>query len=176
MPPGPDPRHWSANNCRSASRFRDVMRDVDRRFIADHEIAGLRAQARIAVAIGRVDEMRERNRLADLQNHMVATKNNQPILLKQVAQVKFAAAAKRGDASYNAKPAVILSVQKQPVADTVKLTRDIEAALRNYAANTSGGFLEQSAREYLIRNIGRTSRLADLQNLAVTAKDRKSVV
>ncbi len=69
------------------------------------------------------------NRLADLQNHAVATKNNQPILLKQVAQVKFAAAAKRGDASYNAKPAVILSVQKQPAADTVKLTREIEAAL-----------------------------------------------
>ncbi len=69
------------------------------------------------------------NRLADLQNLAIGAKNNQPILLKQVAQVKLAAAAKRGDASYNAKPAVILSVQKQPAADTVKLTRDIEAAL-----------------------------------------------
>ncbi len=79
------------------------------------------------------------NRLADLQNHMVATKNNQPILLKQVAQVKFAAAAKRGDASYNAKPAVILSVQKQPAADTVKLTRDIEAALADLGKSLPAG-------------------------------------
>ena len=69
------------------------------------------------------------SRLADLQNLAVTAKNNQPILLKQVAQVKFAAAAKRGDAGYNAAPAVILSVQKQPAADTVKLTNAIEAAL-----------------------------------------------
>ncbi len=47
----------------------------------------------------------------------------------------------------------------------------IESSLKNYAANTSGGFLEAAAREYLIRNIGRTSRLADLQNLAVAAKN-----
>ena len=68
-------------------------------------------------------------RLADLQNLAVTAKNNQPILLKQMAQVKLAAAAKRGDAGYNARPAVILSVQKQPAADTVKLTNAIEAAL-----------------------------------------------
>ena len=38
-------------------------------------------------------------------------------------------AMKRGDAGYNGAPAVIVSVQKQPAADTVRLTRDIEAAL-----------------------------------------------
>ena len=69
------------------------------------------------------------SRLTDLQNLAISAKNNQPILLKQVADVRLAAAAKRGDASYNARPAVILSVQKQPAADTVKLTREIEAAL-----------------------------------------------
>ncbi len=78
-------------------------------------------------------------RLADLQNLAIAVKNNQPILLRQVAQVKFAAAAKRGDASYNAKPAVILSVQKQPAADTVKLTRDIEAALADLGRSLPAG-------------------------------------
>jgi HME family heavy-metal exporter len=79
------------------------------------------------------------NRLADLQNLAISAKNNQPILLKQVAQVKLAAAAKRGDASYNAKPAVILSVQKQPAADTVKLTRDIEAALADLGKSLPAG-------------------------------------
>lgn len=78
-------------------------------------------------------------RLADLQNLAVSAKNNQPILLKQVAQVKLAAAAKRGDASYNAKPAVILSVQKQPAADTVKLTRDIETALADLGKSLPAG-------------------------------------
>lgn len=79
------------------------------------------------------------SRLADLQNLAITAKNNQPILLKQMAEVKFAAAVKRGDASYDAKPAVILSVQKQPTADTVKLTRDIEAALADLGKSLPAG-------------------------------------
>ena len=79
------------------------------------------------------------SRLADLQNLAIAAKNNQPILLKQVAQVKFAAGAKRGDASYNAGPAVILSVEKQPTADTVKLTNVIEAALADLGRSLPAG-------------------------------------
>lgn len=69
------------------------------------------------------------SRLEDLQGLAVAVKNGQPILLKQVADVTFAAAIKRGDAGFNGGPAVILSIQKQPDADTVKLTRQIETAL-----------------------------------------------
>jgi CzcA family heavy metal efflux pump len=69
------------------------------------------------------------NRLEDLQGLAVAWKEGRPILLEQVAIVRFAPAFKRGDAGYNGSPAVILSVQKQPAADTVRLTRDIEAAL-----------------------------------------------
>src|SRR5829696_5727807 len=68
--------------------------------------------------------------IEDLGNTVVATRDEQPILLKQVALVDFAARAKRGDAGYNGNPAVIVSVQKQPAADTVGLTRNIEAALK----------------------------------------------
>ena len=42
-------------------------------------------------------------------------------------------------------------------------------ALEGFANNTSGGFMELSGKEYLIRHIGRTSSLEDLQNLAITA-------
>src|SRR5690606_11006825 len=45
----------------------------------------------------------------------------------------------------------------------------LEAALKGFASNTSGGFLELSGREFLIRHLGRTSRLDDLRNLALTA-------
>ena len=69
------------------------------------------------------------NRLDDLQGLAVALRHGSPVLLEQVATVRFAAAQKRGDAGFDAKPAVIVSVQKQPSADTVKLTRNIEAAL-----------------------------------------------
>ena len=46
----------------------------------------------------------------------------------------------------------------------------LEAALKDFGANTSGGFLEAQGREYLIRQIGRTSRIEDLQNLVVSVR------
>ena len=52
----------------------------------------------------------------------------------------------------------------------------LEAALKGFSANTSGGFLELNGREYLIRNIGRTSRLDDLKNLALTASQGQPIL
>jgi heavy-metal exporter, HME family len=69
------------------------------------------------------------NRLEDLRNLVVATRQGHSILLRQVAQVEFAARVKRGDAGFMGNPAVIIGVQKQPTADTVSLTRLIEAQL-----------------------------------------------
>ncbi|MBF9197378.1 efflux RND transporter permease subunit [Microvirga terrestris] len=68
-------------------------------------------------------------RLEDLRNTVVVHKQGQPVFLHQVAQVDFAPRVKRGDAGFQGKPAVIVSVQKQPGADTVGLTGKIEAAL-----------------------------------------------
>jgi len=69
------------------------------------------------------------NRIEDLQGVAVAWKEGRAILLEQVASVRFAPALKRGDAGYNGQPAVIVNVQKQPAADTVKLTAAIDTAL-----------------------------------------------
>ena len=69
-------------------------------------------------------------RLEDLRSLVVTVRSGQPILLGQVAALNYAAKFKRGDAGANGKPAVILSVQKQPGADTVALTRQVEDALR----------------------------------------------
>ena len=82
------------------------------------------------------------NRIDDLKNVVVSMKQGQAILLKQVADVKIAPAFKRGDAGYNGKPAVILSVQKQPTADSVKLTREVEQAIAELSKNMPQG-LEQ---------------------------------
>ncbi|MDP2833336.1 MAG: efflux RND transporter permease subunit [Pseudomonadota bacterium] len=78
-------------------------------------------------------------RLADLRNLTVANRAGQPIALHQVAEVRFAAAVKRGDAGYNGQPAVILSIQKQPDADSVVLTREVAKALDELARNTPKG-------------------------------------
>jgi HME family heavy-metal exporter len=68
-------------------------------------------------------------RVEDLQGVAVAWKEGRPVLLEQVASVRHAPAMKRGDASYGARPAVIVNVQKQPDADTVRVTREVDAAL-----------------------------------------------
>lgn len=67
--------------------------------------------------------------LEDLQRTVVANREGSPVLLNQVAEVQFGAAIKRGDASVNARPAVILTVEKQPGASTVDLTAAVEKAL-----------------------------------------------
>ena len=80
-------------------------------------------------------------RLEDLQQVAVRTggATGQPILLAQVADVRFAPAIRRGDAGLDGQPAVILSVQKQPAADTVRVTRAVEAALAETARGLPAG-------------------------------------
>jgi HME family heavy-metal exporter len=69
--------------------------------------------------------------LDDLRNVVVATIHDRPVYLRQVATVEFAAKFKRGDAGYMGKPAVVISIEKQPNVDTITLTREIEQALRD---------------------------------------------
>ena len=78
-------------------------------------------------------------RLEDLRNVVVMTREGQPILLSQVASVEYGARVKRGDAGVNGAPAVIISVQKQPGADTVKLTGEVEAALAELGRGLPAG-------------------------------------
>ena len=68
--------------------------------------------------------------LDDLKNTVISNRDGLPVLLSQVADVRFGAAVKRGDASINAKPAVILTIEKQPTFNTVTLTEEVEKAIR----------------------------------------------
>ncbi len=82
------------------------------------------------------------NRVEDLRGLAVAWNAGRPVLLEQVASVKYAAAMKRGDGGYGGRPAVVVSVQKQPSADTVRVTRDIEQALVELAPGRPTGLSE----------------------------------
>ena len=82
------------------------------------------------------------SRLDDLKNLALTTKNGQPILLRQIGEVTFAPAIKRGDAGFEGKPAVILGIQKQPTADTIALTRTIESALADMKKSLPAGMDE----------------------------------
>ncbi len=52
----------------------------------------------------------------------------------------------------------------------------VERALAQFGTNAGGGFTDLYAREYLIRNIGRTTSLDDLRNIAVTTVNGRPVL
>ena len=82
------------------------------------------------------------HRVEDLAGIAVAWKDQRPVLLEQVASVAFAPGLKRGDAGYNGLPAVVVSVQKQPGADTVELTAAITLALAELKPSLPKGMAE----------------------------------
>ncbi|HUG90735.1 MAG TPA: efflux RND transporter permease subunit [Planctomycetaceae bacterium] len=57
-----------------------------------------------------------------------------PITIAQVADVRYGGPVKRGEGSIGGEPAVILSVQKQPGADTLDLTERVERTLAEIQA------------------------------------------
>ncbi len=64
-----------------------------------------------------------------LGNSYIKSANGRPIKIKDLAEVKIGGAIKMGYAAENATPAVIISVSKQPNANTLDLTRRIEENL-----------------------------------------------
>lgn len=77
--------------------------------------------------------------IEDIENTVVGHHFGKPVLLKEIAEVKIDSAIKRGDSSYNGKPSVVLVIQKQPGTDTVKITKDIEAAIESIKSSLPKG-------------------------------------
>jgi CzcA family heavy metal efflux pump len=65
----------------------------------------------------------------DLANSVIRVRDGAPILIKNVAEVKIGAALKRGEGSFKAQPAVVATIQKQPNANTLVVTQQIETTL-----------------------------------------------
>jgi len=73
--------------------------------------------------VGRIES------LEDLQQSAIDSRHGAPVRIADVANVKIGAAIKRGDGSFNGKKAVIVMVNRQPVADTPTVTKAVEAAM-----------------------------------------------
>jgi CzcA family heavy metal efflux pump len=69
--------------------------------------------------------------LADLSGTVVKSLADRPVLLSDVARVEYGVQPMRGDASINGSSGVILSIDKSPGFDTLKLTAAIEKALED---------------------------------------------
>jgi CzcA family heavy metal efflux pump len=75
----------------------------------------------------------------DLAAAVVRMVDGVPITVADLASVRVGAEPKRGIASYNARPAVILSVQKQPGANTLDLMERVDAVLTDLERTLPAG-------------------------------------
>ncbi len=67
--------------------------------------------------------------LEELGNSYIKSIHKKPVRIRDVAEVIVGSGIKMGHASQNAKPAVIISVSKQPNTNTLELTESIEENL-----------------------------------------------
>jgi HME family heavy-metal exporter len=76
-------------------------------------------------SIGRIQNM------DDLKSAVVKATDTRSVVLSDVATIREGAQAKRGDSSVDGHAAVVLTVAKQPQADTRRLTEAVSAALED---------------------------------------------
>jgi CzcA family heavy metal efflux pump len=101
----------------------------------------------------------------DLEAAVVRVTDGVPLIVGDLATVSVGSQPQRGTAAYNTKPAVILSVQKQPGANTLLLMREIETVLDALGPSLPAGvviekenFRQSDFIEAAIHNISRALR------------------
>lgn len=82
--------------------------------------------------------------IEDIQNSAVGMHLGKPVYVKDVAEVKLGAKFKRGEGSINGKHSVIMTIQKQPGASTIELTRKIDEMLLDLKKTLPKGIEIQS--------------------------------
>lgn len=65
----------------------------------------------------------------DIKQTLVGLHFGKPIRVDDIAEVKEAPRLKRGDGSFNGNPSVVITIQKQPGADTIQITESVEKAI-----------------------------------------------
>lgn len=89
-----------------------------------------------------------------------------PIFIRDVAQVRIGPGLKRSAASHDAKPAIILGIQKQPGANTLALTRNLDAVLNDIQSSLPEGMV-------IDKNVFRAADFIEraLANLSLALRD-----
>jgi CzcA family heavy metal efflux pump len=77
--------------------------------------------------------------LDDIGATVVTARGGVPTLIRDLGEVKIGEAQKRGEGSAMGKPAVLLGIQKQPGANTLELTKLLDAALADITAKLPAG-------------------------------------
>ena len=84
------------------------------------------------------------NNLDAIGNSVVKIHNGQPVSINDVAEVKIGSAPKIGAGYLNSKPAIMMTVLKQPNTNTVILTEKIDLAISRSEEITSSRYINQN--------------------------------
>src|SRR5215813_6061076 len=98
-----------------------ALRQANRNSSAGFRVAG--GQEYLIQGVGRVSTEDE------IGGIVVEARETHPILVRNIARVQIGEALKRGTGSHNGEPAVIIGIQKQPGANTLQLTRELDSTL-----------------------------------------------
>jgi CzcA family heavy metal efflux pump len=77
--------------------------------------------------------------LDELKGIVVGEREGVPIMLEDIADIRFGVAIRRGEAALDGKHGVVMKVQKQPQANTLEVTRRLDAALDDIAKTLPPG-------------------------------------
>ncbi|MCT4665359.1 MAG: efflux RND transporter permease subunit [Flavobacteriales bacterium] len=77
--------------------------------------------------------------IQELEESLVKMIGNQPVKIKDIAQVKIGHSDKIGDGSVNGNPAVILTISKQPDVNTLALTKELDQVIDDLKRNLPEG-------------------------------------
>jgi len=98
--------------------------------------------------------------LADLGETVVTLRNGAPVRIADLGEVRVEESPQRGEACANGKPAVLLGLSKQPGANTLTLTRELDKALDDLEKKMPAGmelnrhvFRQATFIEVAIRNV-----------------------
>ena len=103
---------------------------------------------------------------SDIGAIVLTARAGRPIFVRDVAHVQIGPGLKRSAASHNAKPAIILGIQKQPGANTLALTRNLDAVLDDIQASLPEGMV-------IDKNVFRAADFIEraLANLSLALRD-----
>ena len=96
---------------------------------------------------------------ADLERAPLLATTGEITALGDVAEIRSGASLRRGEATFNAKPAVVLMINKQPDVDTPRLTKAVEQRVEQLNASlpkdvvVSQTFRQAQFIEIAIRNV-----------------------
>lgn len=77
----------------------------------------------------------------DIAETVISAYDGVPVRIKELGSVAIGEAPKRGDASVDGRPSVILAIQKQPNANTILLTERLDAVLDDIGKGLPEGMI-----------------------------------